>query len=98
MLRDLAAAIAERPPHRGSRTAAVPPPGCELVDLADIDPSFVIDNRYATTGETAFGAREIDPTKGTRLFHEGEWVYFDKLACRTKFNIAPARYLPPTAQ
>jgi D-alanyl-D-alanine dipeptidase len=49
MLRDLTAALAERPPHRGSRTAAAPPPGCELVDLADIDPSFVIDNRYATT-------------------------------------------------
>ena len=59
------------------------------IDLAGAD---------ATTGETAFGAREIDPAKGTRLFHEGEWVYFDRLACRTKFNLAPARYLPPKAQ
>lgn len=45
------------------------------------------------TGETAFGAREVDPTKGTRQFHDGEWYYFDKLMCRTKFNLSPARYL-----
>jgi len=50
-----------------------------------------------TTGETAFGAKEVDPTKGTRLFHDGQWVYFDKLTCRTKFNVSPARYLADKA-
>lgn len=45
------------------------------------------------TGETAFGAKEVDPAKGTRQFHDGEWYYFDTLACRTKFMVAPQRYL-----
>lgn len=46
------------------------------------------------TGETAFGAREVDPSQGTRQFHEGEWIYFDTLNCRTKFMINPKKYLP----
>jgi hypothetical protein len=33
----------------------------------------------ATTGFTAHGASEMDPTKGTRQFHDGKWVYFDSL-------------------
>ena len=69
MLRDLAAAIAERPPHRGSRTVAAPPPGCDLVDLADIDASFVIDNRYATT----------DNVTGIRLY-PANTIYLERSA------------------
>lgn len=46
-----------------------------------------------TSGATAFGAREVDPTQGTRQFHEGEWIYFDSLNCRTKFMINPKKYL-----
>ncbi|MBI3052516.1 MAG: hypothetical protein HYY77_00410 [Betaproteobacteria bacterium] len=39
----------------------------------------------ATTGQTAFGAAEVDPAKGTRQFHDGKWYYFDTLECRSKF-------------
>ena len=27
----------------------------------------------AETGQTAHGAAEVDPTKGTRSFHDGTW-------------------------
>ena len=33
----------------------------------------------AETGQTAFGATEVDPAKGTRRFHDGKWYYFDFL-------------------
>ena len=49
MLRDLVVLLAEERPKHGLQTVATPPPGCELVDLAGIDASFVLDNRYATT-------------------------------------------------
>ena len=39
----------------------------------------------AATSRTAFGAREVDPAAGTRQFHDGQWYYFDRLECRTKF-------------
>ena len=39
----------------------------------------------APTSQTAFGAAEVDPAKGTRQFHDGKWYYFDSLACRSKF-------------
>ena len=56
-----------------------------------------IDHQAAETktGETAFGAKEVDPAKGTRQFHEGIWYYFDTLNCRTKFALSPLRYLGP---
>ncbi|MBI2202746.1 MAG: hypothetical protein HYU41_02665 [Candidatus Rokubacteria bacterium] len=44
------------------------------------------------TGETAHGAQEVDPAKGTRQFHGGRWVYFDTLGCRTKFMARPDAY------
>jgi YHS domain-containing protein len=47
----------------------------------------------AETGHTAHGAAEVDPTKGTRRFHEGTWYYFDTLACRSKFMANPTAYL-----
>ena len=47
----------------------------------------------AETGQTAFGATEVDPTKGTRRFHDGKWYYFDTLDCRSKFMASPDTYL-----
>jgi YHS domain-containing protein len=47
----------------------------------------------AKTGQTAHGAREVDPAKGTRQFHGGKWVYFDSLECRSKFMARPDTYL-----
>ena len=47
----------------------------------------------ATTGFTAHGASEMDPTKGTRQFHDGKWVYFDSLECRGKFLTSPETYV-----
>ena len=47
----------------------------------------------ATTGQTAFGASEVDPQKGTRRFHDGKWYYFDTLDCRSRFMASPETYL-----
>ncbi len=46
-----------------------------------------------TTGFTAYGASETDPTKGTRQFHDGKWYYFDSLECRSKFLASPETYV-----
>jgi YHS domain-containing protein len=46
----------------------------------------------AASGITAHGASEIDPTEGTRQFHDGEWMYFDSLECRSKFLVSPENY------
>ena len=46
----------------------------------------------ATTGLTAQGASETDPTKGPRQFHDGKWYYFDSLECRIKFLAHPETY------
>jgi len=45
-----------------------------------------------SSGVTAHGATETDPTKGTRQFHDGKWVYFDSLECRSKFLAHPEAY------
>ena len=47
----------------------------------------------AETGQTAYGATEVDPEKGTRRFHDGQWYYFDSLDCRSKFMASPNSYL-----
>jgi YHS domain-containing protein len=47
----------------------------------------------AQTGQTAYGAPEVDPAQGTRRFHNGQWYYFDTLACRNKFLVRPEAYL-----
>jgi len=47
----------------------------------------------AKTGQTAHGAKEVDPTKGTRQFHDGKWYHFDTLECRSKFMARPETYL-----
>ena len=49
----------------------------------------------AQTGQTAHGASEVDPKKGTRQFHDGKWHYFDTLGCRSKFTARPDAYLRP---
>jgi YHS domain-containing protein len=45
------------------------------------------------TGQTTHGASEVDPQKGTRMFHNGAWHYFCGLECRSKFMAAPESYL-----
>ena len=45
------------------------------------------------TGQTRFGAAEVDPEKGTRRFHDGTWFYFCGLECRSKFMASPDAYL-----
>ena len=45
------------------------------------------------TGQTRFGAAEVDPEKGTRRFHDGTWFYFCGLECRSKFMASPDSYL-----
>jgi len=45
------------------------------------------------TGQTRFGAAEVDPEKGTRRFHDGTWFYFCGLECRGKFMASPDAYL-----
>ncbi len=30
----------------------------------------------AESSQTSFGASEVDPTQGTRIFHDGQWLYF----------------------
>ena len=47
----------------------------------------------AESGVTRHGATEVDPAKGTRIFHDGTWMYFCGLECRTKFLASPASYL-----
>lgn len=46
-----------------------------------------------STGMTEHGAPEVDPTQGTRRFHEGKWYYFHSLECRSKFLAEPATYI-----
>ncbi len=47
----------------------------------------------AETGQTRYGATEVDPQAGTRRFHDGKWYYFCSLECRTKFMGSPETYL-----
>lgn len=51
----------------------------------------------AETGQTAHGAMEVDPTKGTRRFHEGAWYYFDSMGCRSQFMASPDTYISKTS-
>ena len=44
------------------------------------------------TGQTMHGATEVDPQQGTRMFHDGVWMYFCGLACRSKFMASPESY------
>ena len=51
------------------------------------------DSARATTGQTMYGANEVDPNAGTRSFFNGEWYYFCTLQCRTMFLTAPNTYI-----
>lgn len=44
------------------------------------------------TSTTVHGASEVDPQLGTRIFHNGKWIYFCGLECRTKFLASPGAY------
>ncbi|HCP22942.1 MAG: hypothetical protein FI717_07410 [SAR202 cluster bacterium] len=50
------------------------------------------DQARAETSQTAHGAAEVDPNQGTRIFHDGAWMYFCGLDCRTKFLASPETY------
>lgn len=52
-----------------------------------------VEAARAATGQTSHGANEVDPTAGTRRFHEGTWFYFCGLECRSKFIANPAAYI-----
>ena len=41
----------------------------------------------AATGQTKFGAAEVDPSLGTRVFYDDKWIYFDSIQCRSKFMV-----------
>lgn len=69
MLRDLLDAVGEVKPRRDGRARETPPPGCDLVNLRAVDPSIVIDNRYATT----------DNVTGMRLYPANE-VFLERSA------------------
>ncbi len=64
-----------------------------LVCNANVDE----DAARAESGQTVVGATEVDPTKGTRRFHEGTWYYFDTMGCRSQFMASPDTYISTTS-
>ena len=52
-----------------------------------------LDQAREQVGETLHGAAEVDPKKGTRAFHDGQWYYFHSADCRSKFLFSPDSYL-----
>lgn len=50
------------------------------------------DQARNQTGQTMHGASEVDPHQGTRMFHDGRWMYFCGLECRSKFMASPESY------
>ena len=54
-----------------------------------------IDEEQARTqtSQTVHGATEVDPAQGTRIFHDGQWLYFCGMDCRIKFLASPDTYL-----
>ena len=47
----------------------------------------------AETSQTSHGASEVDPAQGTRIFHDGQWLYFCGMDCRIKFLASPDTFL-----
>ena len=47
----------------------------------------------AQSSQTSIGASEVDPTQGTRIFNDGQSLYFGGLDCRGKFLASPDTYL-----
>jgi D-alanyl-D-alanine dipeptidase len=79
MLRDLVQVLVDATPRRSLRIALEPPRGCELVDLKTIDPTFVIDNRYATNDNVA----------GIRLYPEAT-IYLERSAAERLARVQAA--------
>ena len=46
----------------------------------------------AESSQTSHGATEVYPTHGTRIFHNGQWIYFCGLDCLGKFLASPDSY------
>jgi D-alanyl-D-alanine dipeptidase len=69
MLRDLLEVLAAVTPRRSTAIPSEPPAGCDLVDLQTVDPSFVIDSRYATS----------DNVTGMRLY-PSPTIYLERSA------------------
>lgn len=61
----------------------------DLVCGKDVDEA----NLQLTRSSIVSGATELDPTVGTKHFHEGQWYYFCGLDCRAKFMGNPEQYL-----
>ena len=55
----------------------------------DID----VEAARSQTGQTLHGGSEVDPTKGTRRFHNGKWYYLCSMDCRLKFIAKPEEYI-----
>ena len=55
--------------------------------------SEIAENMEDPVGLTSSGAKEIDPTKGTKRFWDGHWYYFDSLACRSRFESSPDEFI-----
>ena len=43
--------------------------------------------------QTAHGANEVEPSEGTRRFHDGKWYYFTSMECRSLFMANPDKYI-----
>jgi YHS domain-containing protein len=54
-----------------------------------------IDEAAARTASsyTRHGASEVEAEKGTRMFYNGQWVYFCGVECRSKFMANPSAYI-----
>lgn len=51
------------------------------------------ESQREVTGQTAHGANEVDPSEGTRRFHDGKWYYFTSMECRSLFMANPDKYI-----
>ena len=47
----------------------------------------------AIRGQTDGGANEVDPSMGTRRFHDGKWYYFENVDNRFRFMANPEKYI-----
>ena len=55
--------------------------------------SEIAESMEDAVRQTSSGAKEIDPTKGTKRFWGGQWYYFDSLACRSRFESSPDEFM-----
>ncbi len=50
------------------------------------------DEVNRAVSETASGAGQSDPDKGTKYFYNGQWYYFASLDSRVRFMAEPEKY------